>query len=742
MDATGWNTWDVDHVNAFVYRPGGLEVRFSLVDERTGEVKERFFWKDVRQLGPHAAAISDSQSDRPWGPHAAGGSYNQLTLQWGGGEVELEMAGKGAQAVCRVTPGKDCRLGLLLELHSAWGEALEQQALADGWSAQLGGARWRIRLTPARPILAASLDRPLARWMAPEAPLWVWIEPEAGEMDVSAAERFLDSARQAYASTALRSQGWLRRSAEGLVRSIHWNTIWEPLKGRVCTPVSREWCWNEFFGKYVLFDWDTFFCALMAALEAPDLAVANLQAILQEVTPRGFVPNFGSALSRSDDRSQPPVGAYCALKLSGWLEAGGEPPAWLEAAYPLLLRWHQWWMGARDGNRDGLLEWGSDPVPPETQPFESGTLRAAMYESGLDNSPMYDDAAFNQQVHTMELADVGLNALYALDAWALGQIAERLSQPEAAGLMAEYAALGERINRQLWNEAAGIYQNRHWDGRFSEHLSPTNFYPLLAGIVPPERAGRMLREHLMNPEEFWGTFVLPSIARSDAGYRSGEMLREGISASQGDYWRGRIWGPMNYLVCEGLRRAGFDEATHALAEKSLALFNLEWESEGHVHENYNDLNGDGDDVSSSNPMYHWGALLAYLAMQELVDYEPWAGWRFGNACGEAAALRNLRWQGRRMDVFTGEDGLRVEVDGQRMLSLERKAWLRAYRQAGSELGFQLVCDQPVKLVLGLLPAGSQVELISAEGRAMRQVDARGELALEGLGAGAWSLRLV
>jgi len=42
-------------------------------------------------------------------------------------------------------------------------------------------------------------------------------------------------------------------------------------------------------------------------------------------------------------------------------------------------------------------------------------------------------------------------------------------------------------------------------------------------------------------DEFWGEFVIPSIARNDPAFKDQQ------------YWRGRIWGPMNYLVYLGLR---------------------------------------------------------------------------------------------------------------------------------------------------------------------------------------------
>jgi hypothetical protein len=40
----------------------------------------------------------------------------------------------------------------------------------------------------------------------------------------------------------------------------------------------------------------------------------------------------------------------------------------------------------------------------------------------------------------------------------------------------------------------------------------------------------------------------------------------------------------------------------------------EWQDKGHVHENYNADTGEGCDVRSSDKFYHWGALLALVAL--------------------------------------------------------------------------------------------------------------------------------
>ena len=52
------------------------------------------------------------------------------------------------------------------------------------------------------------------------------------------------------------------------------------------------------------------------------------------------------------------------------------------------------------------------------------------------------------------------------------------------------------------------------------------------------------------------------------------------------------------------------------AQKSYDLFLKEWREKGHVHENYNAITGTGDDVTSSDRFYHWGALLGYVEYLE------------------------------------------------------------------------------------------------------------------------------
>jgi glycogen debranching enzyme len=88
-----------------------------------------------------------------------------------------------------------------------------------------------------------------------------------------------------------------------------------------------------------------------------------------------------------------------------------------------------------------------------------------------------------------------------------------------------------RVRERLWNDADGIYENRFWSGEFSKRLSPSSFYPMLAGIATPQQAERMVREHLLNPREFWGEYVAPTTSRSDPAFADQYYWRGSLEAS-------------------------------------------------------------------------------------------------------------------------------------------------------------------------------------------------------------------
>ena len=73
---------------------------------------------------------------------------------------------------------------------------------------------------------------------------------------------------------------------------------------------------------------------------------------------------------------------------------------------------------------------------------------------------------------------------------------------------------------------------------------------------------------------------------------------------------------MNFLVYGALKARHLDRAATDLAERSARLILKEWLEKGHVHANYCAETGEGCNRESSDAFYHWGGLLALIALRD------------------------------------------------------------------------------------------------------------------------------
>jgi hypothetical protein len=590
---SGWNTWYVKNMLAHVLMPEGLAINLGIKEYRNGQ---------------HLREIVKGHINVVPGLRSYDGAYTDLTLTWEDICLRVETGLDGGDWVALVTPlamqkypallVAEC--GLLWNRPGSWrrdGNALRGEA----------GVR-RIDLFATSATVPEGCVWSLSPYLA--LPLTGPVGLSTGRArSVADIEAVLARQRRSE-EQGLARYDELAEVSRPIRSVLAWNTIYDPVRDRVITPVARTWCSSH---GWVLFEWDTYFAAYMLSVDNPDLAMANAIAITHEITPEGLVPNFVNATGFSSrDRSEPPVGAWVCREIYR-----GHRARWfLEEVYPNLLTWNRWWWSARRNNGD-LLSWGSTPYEPVYDAYwETNAVNerfAASLESGLDNSPMYDDVPFDNQRHLLQMWDVGLNGLYVADCEALADIAAVLGRADDdAELRHRAATVRAAMSAELWDGSFGLFLNKRVDtGELSRRISPTNFYSLLARAATPEQAERMIREHFYNPAEFWGEWVLPSIARSDPAY------------SEQSYWRGRIWGPMNFLTYISLRRGGQPQARRDLVEKSKALLLKSWRTHGHVLENYNAETGDNtvaQGKAGGDSFYYWGGLLGTIALMEAGFY--------------------------------------------------------------------------------------------------------------------------
>lgn len=524
--------------------------------------------------------------------------------------------------------------------------------------------------------------------------------------NIKTIDSFLQEEGERYRNNRVKIDGLFKGVAESITNNLFWMILYQPDHHRLYTPAGRRWIFpqpDSGPGHWTIFEWDSFFNALEVSIESARHVRDVVKAVLETQYPNGNIPNWRSRYGGTPDRSQPPVGSFAVLKLFGKL---GDLDL-LKFSYPYLKKWHSFWKAPkpngqprRDGNNDGLLEWGSDAelvagtVPPWEE--KAGGKTRAMWESGQDDLPNWEEAAFNEGTGTLTMNCLDLNCLYALDAYCLAQMANILNIPEDyAYYLEEYERMKELINRNLWNEREGFYFDRHWDSRFSTRKAASNFYPLLARI-PDQKKALLMIKRLLNPKEFWGDYILPTISRDDPLYKDQQ------------YWRGTIWPPTNYLVYQGLKASGFDAVASEFAKKSSDLFLRSWKNFQLCPENFDSRTGE----AGGQRYQSWGPLFALIGLEEYLDFTPWEGFRFGMLEPEGKGkLSRLAIQGRHYQVEVSPSRIKLIEEEKEIIRTNGGVIFRHFLYSENEVSFEFKALKMREIRINFLKKGKYQLLI-------------------------------
>ena len=316
-----------------------------------------------------------------------------------------------------------------------------------------------------------------------------------------------------------------------------------------------------------LASWDTGFQAATASLIDPQLGADQLRFLLSDrwQQPDGHVPCAEWVM----DVECPPVFAWSALKIAD----AGAGDDFLREVYPGLGRLYDYW-------------WKTNAVTPDGL-FTGGFL-------GMDNLPRGKGQA---------QADAsGYMAFFARD---LGRIATALGDTAGAE---RYAADDRRIaaavNANLWDEERGFYFDLDTDGTsFILTKSYTGLVPLIAGIVPADRAARVLAS-VRDPQQLLSPYGVRSVSAKSVIYEPGYAEARGTNSN----WRGPVWVPLNYLIIEAIEPLDPALAT-TIRESVVNNVEADWTATGRFHEYFD---GDSGEGIGADAQAGWTALVANM----------------------------------------------------------------------------------------------------------------------------------
>lgn len=128
-----------------------------------------------------------------------------------------------------------------------------------------------------------------------------------------------------------------------------------------------------------------------------------------------------------------------------------------------------------------------------------------------------------------------------------------------------------------------------------------------AQVATPERAERMVRENLLKPELFCGTYGVRTLAKTEKMYCV-------VASGNPSCWLGPVWGISNYMVYLGLMNYGYTREARDLAEKTITLFGRDLEGCGELHEYYDPDTGRG---VNNQGFQSWNLLVNNMIAEQL-----------------------------------------------------------------------------------------------------------------------------
>ena len=372
--------------------------------------------------------------------------------------------------------------------------------------------------------------------------------------------------------------------------------------------------------------WDSCFHAI--ALSHIDLAKAEaeIKSLLKNQHDDGFVSHV---TFWQRDSFEEMVSTYAIAFRSKYLSDEMQPPLLAEAVQavaqrgrgaefinevlPSVRRFYEWLHNVRNPFGDGLIR----VVQPD--------------ETGLDHSPKWDELMniqdeehdswdrgwhsicdpydkFNRDPKKMialnhfVVADVMVNVIYIENLRVLAELCLQVKDEAGAAIyIARAAKARDSLEELCWDETDGLYYDVN--GKENQKLRVNTFtslMPLLLADLAPKKV-EALMAHLLNPDEYWAEFPIPSTAMNHPTYRP-----ETVGGNL--VWRGPTWINSNWYLARGLMRHGRVDLARVIANQSI----LAMRKSG-VREYYNPQNASGRGA----PDFSWSTILLDLVMMVL-----------------------------------------------------------------------------------------------------------------------------
>lgn len=343
--------------------------------------------------------------------------------------------------------------------------------------------------------------------------------------------------------------------------------------------------------------WDTAFHAIVLSHFDIEWAKKEIRTFLLAQREDGFLPHvifWGtrkvlphwayiesnlSSRPRHSALTQPPVFPLAIEKIY----SKDPDKEFLKETLPKMAKYLRWLLDNRDPDGDFLIsiispnESGMDELPvfqivSGYSGTRSVTLRYHYRKSDILNHNNFYNSKNILKKDYFNVEELLFNSVFIEGARALSRLFFVIGNQAEADFFSVVAKKSEEsLLQKMWDEDDGIFYSIFTKGEIKARVkTASSLVPLLLDGLKGEKLKVLVKKHLLNPEEFWLPYPVPSVSKSETYFRPAEIPNNFISKTS-LLWRGPTWMSTNWLIVKGLRKHGYKKEADFIAQKSLEM---------------------------------------------------------------------------------------------------------------------------------------------------------------------------
>lgn len=318
--------------------------------------------------------------------------------------------------------------------------------------------------------------------------------------------------------------------------------------------------------------------------------------------PRGLqdYPHYSKVTDREMSTTSAPFFSWINLEVYNV----SKDKTFLSDAYKSGVDYVNWLFKERDLDKDGTFEWGPYGIIENVRDWYNAVFQVSA-ERYLD----VDKEDISDELECLDLTLMLIKEMRSLE-----KMATELGKEDEAKEWKEKADLTSKlVNERMWDDSTGFYYSiNKTDHSFKfmtrdlRRMEIIGFLPLWAEAAPKDRADEILKK-LIDPEKFWCTYGVPTLAADDEWY-----------SPYVDYcckWNGPVWLLWDYMVYDGLKNYGYNDIAKELAGKMMLAVTTQLSKNHNFWESFSPDNT----VLNSPSNYIWDSIMAKLLIREYTE---------------------------------------------------------------------------------------------------------------------------